>query len=83
MNGINLVIDTNIIINLAEGKSGVDNYLKGNQLYVSTITEIELLGWHKIKEAEKRFFNNLLKECKLINLSTEIKNLTIRSQAKA
>jgi hypothetical protein len=65
MNGIDLVVDTNILINLAEGKPGADHYLSHNRLFVSIITEIELLGWHKITEIHKKFFVELLKDCKV------------------
>ena len=42
MNGVDLFVDTNVLINLAEGRSGVDEYLESNNLFVSVITEIEL-----------------------------------------
>jgi predicted nucleic acid-binding protein len=77
MNGINLVVDTNILINLAEGKSGIDKHLTGNDLYVSVITEIELLGWPKISNEEKLFFKKLIMDCKLIELMPDIRTKTI------
>lgn len=55
MNGVDLFVDTNVLINLAEGKSGVDQYLESNNLFVSVISEIELLGWHKITTPQKNF----------------------------
>ena len=44
MSGIDLLIDTNILINLFEGKKGLNTYLQGNRLFLSVISEIELLG---------------------------------------
>lgn len=52
MNGVDLFIDTNVLINLAEGRSGVDQYLESNNLFVSVMLEIELLGWHKITTSQ-------------------------------
>ena len=77
MNGIDLVVDTNILINLAEGKPGADHYLTDNKLFISVITEIELLGWHKISAPHKIFFNELLKDCKIVELMPDIKKITI------
>lgn len=56
MSGISILVDTNVLINLAEGKDHIDRYLQGNLLYVSVITEIELLGHPNISAKEIRFF---------------------------
>lgn len=55
MNGVNLFVDTNVLINLAEGQSGVDQYLESSNLFVSVISEIELLGWYKINTSKELF----------------------------
>lgn len=77
MNGIDLVVDTNILINLAEGKPGADHYLTDNKLFISVITEIELLSWHKISTPHRIFFNELLNDCKIVELMPDIKKITI------
>lgn len=77
MNGVELVVDTNVLINLAEGKPGLDQYLNGNRLYVSSITEIELLGWYKITKEQAAFFTLLLSDCKIVGLKSEVKKLAI------
>lgn len=82
MNGIDLFVDTNILINLAEGKREVDQYLEGNNLFVSVITEIELLGWHKITNQQKDFFQALLNDCTLIGLTKPVKELAIELKQK-
>jgi predicted nucleic acid-binding protein len=82
MNGIELVIDTNVLINLAEGRPGLDQYLDGNRLYVSAITEIELLGWYKITRDQASFFSSLLGDCKIVDLKAEVKRLAIDLKQK-
>lgn len=82
MNGIDLFVDTNILVNLAEGKKEVDQYLEGNNLFVSVISEIELLGWHKITNQQKNFFQRLLNECTLIGLINPVKELAIELKQK-
>lgn len=77
MNGIELRVDTNVLINLVECKGDLLDKLNGNRLFVSVITEIKLLGWYKITDAHKKLFVSLLRECKIVDFSTEIKSIAI------
>jgi predicted nucleic acid-binding protein len=47
MNGIDFLADTNILLYILEGNTAVKPFVNDN-LAVSVIAEIELLGWHKI-----------------------------------
>lgn len=78
MNGIKVLADTNIFINLSEGKGDVEPHLVNKDVFISIVTEIELLGWHKISENEKIFFKALIEDCSLVELIPQIKDLTIR-----
>ncbi len=49
MNGDNILIDTNIALYLLNGDSVVAEILDGKNVYVSFITELELLGFHEIR----------------------------------
>ena len=82
MSGVDLFVDTNILVNLAEGKKEVDQYLEGNNLFISVISEIELLGWHKITSQQKNFFQKLLNDCTTIGLINPIKELAIELKQK-
>ncbi len=55
MSGSELVVDTNIFINLGTEHWGIDKILHGNRIYLSIISEIEILGFHKISEADTLF----------------------------
>ena len=48
MSGFSFVADTNFLVAVYEGKSYVEPFLDG-VVIVSVISEIELLGWYKIK----------------------------------
>ena len=52
MSGNELVVDTNIFINLGTEHLGIDKILQGKRIYLSIISEIEILGFHKISEAD-------------------------------
>ncbi len=47
------------------------------QLFVSVITEIELLGYHGISVDDKNKIKYFLSECMLVPLNNEIKNISI------
>lgn len=82
MNGVDLFVDTNVLISLAEGKKGFDQYLEGNNIFVSVISEIELLGWHKITTHQKQFFTKLLEDCSIVGLISPVKELSIELKQK-
>ena len=73
MNGKKVLIDTNVFINLSEGKEGIESHLQGNEIFVSVITEIELLGFYQISPSEVEYFELLLGDCGLLELTTAIK----------
>ncbi len=77
MSGTKLLVDTNVFIRLFEGDAEVAKYLQGNHLFVSIITEMELLGFHGISESDKQFYRTVLDDCSLLELSQPIKERTI------
>jgi predicted nucleic acid-binding protein len=83
MNGFSFVADTNFLIDVHEGKEKVKPFLDGSVI-VSVISEIELLGWHKLKVEEKERLHALLDDCIIFELTAEIKKLAIeiRQQTK-
>jgi len=78
MSGISIVADTNVLIYLSEGKSKSNFYLEGNLVYVSVISEMKLLGHHKLSPKEISFYEKLLGECTIIELLRPIKEEAIR-----
>ena len=48
MNGTNIIADTNILIYLLKGDTRIAEQLEGRQLFISVITEMELLGMYGI-----------------------------------
>jgi hypothetical protein len=76
MNGFNFVADTNFLIAIHEGKDFVEPFLD-NVVVVSAITEIELLGWHKISTTENELLRGLLDDCIIFELTADIRKLAI------
>ena len=76
MNGISFVADTNFLIDVHEGALKTRPFLEGT-VAVSIISEIELLGWANISEKDKIALKQLLEDCIVIELTSEIKNIAI------
>ena len=73
MSGVRLLVDTNVLINFSEGKKELDLYLNENIVYVSVISEMELLGYTGISAKEIKFFQSLLSRVTIIDLINPIK----------
>lgn len=77
MNGTKLFLDTNIILYLLNGDKTIADFLHQKQLYISVITELELLGYKGINKQEETVIKNFITQCKIININSRIKELTI------
>ena len=78
MNGINFLIDTNIIIYLTQGKLKINDFAKqGGCLYISSISYIETLGYPFQNQEEEKDFTKLCEMFERIFLTKEIEKQTI------
>lgn len=77
MIGNSIVLDTTIVLYLLNGDDELASILNQMQLYVSVITEIELLGYLEISDEDKVKIKYFLSECIIVPLNEEIKNLCI------
>jgi predicted nucleic acid-binding protein len=83
VSGNKIVLDTNIILYLLSGNQELYSILNGMELYVSIITEVELLGFHGLSDTDKIRISNFLDDCIIINLNTDIKNVCIDVKQKS
>ncbi len=77
MNGSSLLIDTNIALYLLDGDKTLAKLLNRQDIYISFIFELELLGYQGIKQEEQDKIYGFLKECIIIDINQTIKDLTI------
>ena len=77
MSGNSILIDTNIALYLLDGDVDVAKILDGQEVYISIISELELLGYQGISESEKLKVKAFLDNCIIIELNQTIKDLTI------
>lgn len=82
MSGNKLFLDTNVILYLLGGDETLAIFLDKKQLYISVITELELLGFNGISEEEEQIITDFLSDCKVISINSKIKEDTIRIRKK-
>ena len=75
MNGIRIVCDTNPMIYLLDGNQNIAELLDGKQIYLSVITELELLGKPNLSVRDNEIIDVLLDKCFLIDINQEIKQI--------
>ena len=79
MNGPgNVLVDTNLIILGIGGDEQVRDLLEGHSLFISVITEIELLSLPFQRVQEERLMRDFISNCFVIDLDGEIKRQTIQ-----
>ncbi len=70
----NLVLDTNIILySILYNDEDCNNLIRYNNIFISDITEIELLGYSKLEKSEKESIEKILSAMSNILLNGTIK----------
>jgi len=80
MSGNSLLLDTNIVLYFLSGDETLIDLFETNSLFISIISEIELLGYHGLNSDEKKKTELFLNECTVINIGEEIKEKTISTR---
>lgn len=82
MSGDSIVIDTSLIINLFNGVAEVQELIVNRNLFVSVISEIEVLSFPNITDSERELLKSFLSECYMVDIESAIKDITIKIRAK-
>lgn len=81
MIGIDFLADTNFLIFTSQGNPIVEPFLDYN-IGISFISEMELLGVFSISKIQKSNVQNIINECFVIDMNTEIKKYAIQIKQK-
>lgn len=73
MSGKEILVDTNILLYLLGGNDTLEELLQGKNLYVSFLTELELIGFKEITSKEERQIALLLDDCFIVSVNNDIK----------
>jgi predicted nucleic acid-binding protein len=71
-----LLLDTNAVLYILSNKQNRE-ILRGNHLYISFVTELELLSFPAINDEEKEIINQFIKNTEIIDIDIIIKEKTI------
>ena len=82
MSGNKLFVDTNIVIYLLSGDDVLASFFNGRSLYLSYITELELLSYSSITTEDENRINDFLEDCSLVDFNPYIKHYTISLRRK-
>jgi predicted nucleic acid-binding protein len=82
MSGNKFLLDTNAILYILSGDEALADLLDGEQLYVSIITEMELLSYKNITAKEKKQIKNFLSAFVIVNINDAIKEQAINIKKK-
>ena len=77
MNGNNILLDTNIVLYLLNGEETLIPLLEEKNLFLSFITQLELLGSRYIKPTDTLKIKQFISECTVIDITPEIKEFVI------
>jgi predicted nucleic acid-binding protein len=71
-------IDTNILIHLINGDDAISDFLQGKEIFVSFISEMELLSKPGLSNENIKLLQSLIDNCVLVDFNHEIKSEAIR-----
>lgn len=77
MSGNSVVLDTNVVLYLLNGDRALSDLLFDRKLYISFITQIELLGFKGITSQQRNQIKKFIDDCIVIDLNEEIKEQVI------
>jgi len=77
MSGNNVFLDTNIVLYLLSGDTTIADLLMEQKIFVSFITELELLGYRDISKEDLIKIEEFLKEVTIVDINSEIKKVVV------
>ncbi len=77
MSGNSIILDTNIVLYLLSGDETIADFLNDKTVFLSFISELELLGYNGISAVELSKIEGLLADSTIIDINSEIKKIVI------
>jgi predicted nucleic acid-binding protein len=73
MSGKEILVDTNIVLYLLNGSDDIEKILQGKDVYLSFMTELELIGYKGNTPKQEQQISELLQDCSVISMNNLIK----------
>lgn len=77
-----LFVDTNVLIYYLDGDQTLAELFQGKDLYMSIITEMELLSYPTLTPADRSLIESLIANCFVINIVPQVKQFAIEYRSK-
>lgn len=77
MSGNSLFLDTNIILYLFSGDKTIAELLDGKNVFISFVTELELLGYPDLTAEQIDEVKAFIRDVSLVDINSEIKRIVI------
>ncbi len=77
-----LLADTNIILYLFDGNKEALQLMDGYEIFISVITELEILRFSSLTEKEFQLLSENLQELKIVDINEQIKELVYEISRK-
>lgn len=77
-----LMLDTNVIIYSLGGNIAITKLINNKEHFISEITEIELLGFHRLNKEDEKVLTSYLNNTFVIGLNSSIKTSAIQLKKK-
>jgi len=82
MSGKEILVDTNIISYLLDGSDTLEEVLQGKDIYLSFITELELIVFKDRTPQQERQITDLISDCSIISMNSLIKDKYVQVRKK-
>jgi predicted nucleic acid-binding protein len=82
MSGNSYLVDTNIVLYLLAGDKRLADILNDQVIFISFITELELLGFRGLTKQSDKIIKEFISECTILDINKEIKNNTLELRKK-
>lgn len=73
-----MLIDTNIALYFLDGDATLRDLLDGRSVYVSFVTEMELLSYPSLSDVEREHVRAFLDNCVVFDLSDDVKRSAVQ-----
>jgi predicted nucleic acid-binding protein len=77
MSGNSLFLDTNIVLYLFSGDKTIADSLNGKNVFISFITELEILGYPDLTPEQLNEAKSFINDVSLVDINSEIKKIVV------
>lgn len=77
-----ILIDTNIFIYLTQGDENILEFIQDKDVYISFVTELELLSFKNITKKEEQTIEEIISQFKILDYNPSLKRKVIALRKK-